>query len=94
MWGPTIIGFGSLRYQYESGHGGVMLRQGFAPRAANTVLYINGRFEGRDALEARLGKVKRSVACLYVNKLADIDLAVLRELCQRGWAQSFVENPD
>ena len=80
MWGPSIIGFGSYHYRYGSGREGDFLRIGFSPRKGNLVLYLNPGFEGREGLLARLGKVRTSVACLYINKLADVDLDVLREL--------------
>lgn len=87
MWGPSIVGFGSYHYRYASGHEGDMCRIGFSPRAANLVLYVGG-FEGYDALLAKLGKYKRSKACLYVNKLADVDCAVLEEIIRRSYAAS------
>ncbi|SDG46593.1 DUF1801 domain-containing protein [Pelagibacterium luteolum] len=79
MWGPSIIGFGSYHYRYDSGHEADMCRVAFSPRAANLVLYLGG-FPEFDELVAKLGKHKRSKACLYVNKLADIDMAVLEEI--------------
>lgn len=84
MWGPTIIGFGSYHYKYESGHEGDMCRIGFSPRAANLVLYVGG-YPGYAEDLARLGKHKTSKACLYVNKLADVDMAVLEQIVQRSW---------
>ena len=79
MWGPSIVGFGSYHYRYESGHEGDMCRVGFSPRSAHLVLYVGG-FEGFDELLGRLGKHKRSKACLYVNKLADVDPEVLESI--------------
>ena len=79
MWGPSIIGFGSYHYRYDSGHQGDACRIGFSPRSANLVLYVGG-FPGYDELLGRLGKHKRSTACLYLNKLADVDIAVLEEI--------------
>jgi len=78
MWGPTIIGFGSYRYQYESGHGGEMCRSGFSPRKAELVLYILGGEQ--DALLEKLGKHRRGKGCLYVKRLYDIDMTVLEAL--------------
>ncbi|MBU1540185.1 MAG: DUF1801 domain-containing protein [Alphaproteobacteria bacterium] len=94
MWGPSIIGFGRYHYRYDSGHEGDAPRIGFSPRKAQTVLYILGGFEGQEALVARLGKVKTSVACLYVNKLADVDMAVLREIAVRSLAENRKRYPD
>jgi hypothetical protein len=80
MWGPSIIGFGSYHYKYATGREGDMPMAGFSPRAAALTVYVmrgNARY---DALIARLGKCKTSVSCVYINKLADVDLDVLREL--------------
>jgi hypothetical protein len=87
MWGPSIIGFGSIHYVYETGREGDMPAAGFSPRKANMTFYVGDDFEGAQALYARLGKHKKSVACLYVNKLDDIDLDVLREIIARQYAQ-------
>ena len=85
MWGPSIIGFGTYHYRYASGHEADMCRIGFSPRSANLVLYVGG-FPEYEALLARLGKHKRSKACLYLNKLADVDPAVLEEMARRTYA--------
>lgn len=85
MWGPSIVGFGQYHYRYDSGHEGDMCRVGFSPRSANLVLYVGG-FPEYEALLARLGKHKRSKACLYLNKLADVDLDVLGEIIRRTYA--------
>jgi hypothetical protein len=87
MWGPSIVGFGSYHYRYASGHEGDMPRVGFSPRSANLVLYVGG-FPEYEALLAKLGKHKRSKACLYLNKLADVDPAVLEEIARRSYAAS------
>ena len=81
MWGPSIIGFGSYHYRYASGHEGDTCRVGFSPRSANLVFYV-GNFPEYAALLERLGKHKSGKGCLYVNKLADVDLAVLEEIVQ------------
>lgn len=85
MWGPSIVGFGSYHYRYESGHEGDSPRVGYSPRSANLVLYVGG-FPEYDALLCTLGKHKRSKACLYLNKLADVDLNVLEEITRRTFA--------
>ena len=82
MWGPSIIGFGAYHYLYASGHEGDACRVGFSPRSANLVLYVGG-FPGFEELLGKLGKHKRSKACLYLNKLADVDLGVLEEIVRR-----------
>ena len=86
MWGPAIIGFGSYHYVYDSGREGDMPMAGFSPRKANMTFYVDDKFEGAEALFARLGKHKKSVACLYINKLDDVDLDVLREIIARQYA--------
>ena len=85
MWGPSIVGFGFYHYRYESGHEGDMPRVGFSPRSANLVLYVGG-FPEYEALLAKLGKHKSSKACLYLNKLADVDESVLEEIVRRTYA--------
>jgi hypothetical protein len=88
MWGPSIIGFGRRSYRYDSGREGEIMLAGFSPRGANLVLYLHKDFPGADALIKRLGKHKTSMACLYVNTLADVDMAVLEELIARAWAHA------
>jgi hypothetical protein len=80
MWGPSIIGFGSYDYVYDSGHSGTAMITGFSPRKANLVLYIMPGFERSKGLMAKLGKYKTGRSCLYINKLEDIDLAILETL--------------
>ena len=87
MWGPSIVGFGTYHYRYASGHEGDMCRVGFSPRSANLVLYTGG-FPDYEALLAKLGKHKRSKACLYLTKLADVDMDVLEEIVRRTYAAS------
>jgi hypothetical protein len=87
MWGPSIIGFGSSHYVYETGREGDIPAAGFSPRKANMTFYVGDDFEGAEALYARLGKHKKSVACLYVNKLDDVDLDVLREIIARDYTK-------
>jgi hypothetical protein len=82
MWGPTIVGFGAYHYRYASGHEGDACRVGFSPRSANLVLYVGG-FPEFEELLGKLGKHRRSKACLYLNKLADVDLDVLEEIVRR-----------
>ena len=80
MWGPSIIGFGDYHYEYESGREGDMFLTGFSPRKQNLTLYIIDGLEGHRQLLDRLGKHRTSTACLYINKLADVDAQVLRQL--------------
>lgn len=80
MWGTSIVGFGSYHYRYASGREGDFMLTGFAPRKAALTLYIMGGHERYDELMAKLGKHRTGSSCVYINKLADVDLAVLREL--------------
>jgi hypothetical protein len=86
MWGPSIIGYGSYHYKYESGREGDMCRAGFSPRKGNLALYLMGGYSNPDtqsevdALRARLGKHKTGASCLYINKLADVDVDVLKAM--------------
>lgn len=84
MWGPSMVGFGSYHYVYESGREGDWFLTGFAPRSRSLSLYIMAGFGEYDALLARLGKHKTGKSCLYVNRLADVDEEVLRELVRRS----------
>ena len=91
MWGPSIIGFGSYHYKYASGREGDAPAVGFSPRKASQSLYVLADYPGLDELLSQLGKHKRSVACLYVNKLADIDLDVLTEMVKRCYDYTLAE---
>lgn len=85
MWGPSIIGFDSYEYKYESGHGGTMCKVGFSPRKpAHTLYLMLGNDEYNDLLE-KLGKFKISKGCLYINKLQDIDIEILKQICTRSY---------
>ena len=84
MWGPTIIGYGRYAYNYESGREGEFLVTGFAPRKANLVLYIMPGYQDMQDKLQRLGKHRIGQSCLYINKLADVDLDVLEEIVRDG----------
>lgn len=86
MWGPSIIGYGSYHYKYDSGREGDMCATGFSPRKANLVLYIMPGYQEYGEMLGRLGKHKLGKSCLYINKLADVDEAVLREVIATGLA--------
>jgi len=86
MWGDSIVGFGHYHYKYESGREGDWFLTGFSPRKQNLTLYIMAGFDHYDELMARLGKHKTGKSCLYINKLADIDTAVLQELIAQSVA--------
>lgn len=80
MWGPSIIGFGSYHYKYDSGREGDSLRIGFSPRKGQTVLYLIDGYAGKEAQLARLGKHKLGKSCLYIKRLSDVDVGVLEEM--------------
>ncbi|WP_281981330.1 DUF1801 domain-containing protein [Thalassorhabdomicrobium marinisediminis] len=84
MWGPTMIGYGSYHYIYDSGREGDCLATGFSPRKANLTLYIMPGYQNFGGLLDRLGKHKTGKACLYINKLADVDMQVLEEIVRAG----------
>ena len=85
LWGPSIVGFGTLHYRYASGREGSMPLAGFSPRKAHLVVNLMNGFESRDHdLMADLGTYETGVSKLYVKTLADIDLDVLRELVERS----------
>jgi hypothetical protein len=85
LWGPSIIGFGSYHYKYDSGREGHMCRAGFSPRKDKLSLYMMGGYSNPATekklatLRAQLGKHKLGASCLYINKLSDVDLAVLKK---------------
>jgi hypothetical protein len=87
MWGPSIVGYGSYAYKYDSGREGVWMRTGFSPRKANLVLYIMAGFKEYDTLMKKLGKHKTGQSCLYISRLSDVDEKVLRELIAKSWKQ-------
>lgn len=88
MWGPSIVGFGSYHYKYASGHEGDSALAAFAVRG-RLVVYIAPGFEGRDVLLAKLGKHKTGKVCLYIRRLADVDLKVLETLVARSVADTM-----
>ncbi len=94
MWGPSIIGFGRYHYRYDSGREGEMCRIGFSPRKGQTVLYLNDGCGDHAAALARLGKHKTGKSCLYIRRLADIDLAVLETMVADSLAWMAQKYPD
>ncbi len=91
MWGPSMIGYGTYHYKYDSGREGDMFIAGFSPRATAISLYMFGGADAHEDLLARLGKHKTGKSCIYVNKLADIDLEVLREMVRRSFQLADAE---
>ncbi|WNS76506.1 DUF1801 domain-containing protein [Bacillus sp. DTU_2020_1000418_1_SI_GHA_SEK_038] len=90
MWGPSIIGFGSYHYKYESGHEGDAPLVGFSPRKAKFSLYFNMSEKEREKLLESFGKHTTGKACVYINKLDDIDVQILKELIKQS--VSYLEN--
>jgi hypothetical protein len=80
MYGPSIVGFGNYHYKYASGHEGDAPLAGFSPRKDALTIYMASEFKGRDEMLTKLGKHKNSKGCLYVKKLEDIDLKVLKKI--------------
>lgn len=85
MWGPAIIGFGKYHYKYESGREADMLKVGFSPRKDALALYIGANSSENLDIISNLGKFKTGKSCLYVKKLSDINMEVLKEITKRGF---------
>src|ERR1039458_4470479 len=94
MWGPSIIGFGSYHYKYESGREGDMPLIGFSPRKAANVLYGMTGSSDSKALLAKLGKYTTGKGCLYIKKLADVDQQVLEAIAFKAVAAKRVRSPN
>src|ERR1035441_5296995 len=93
MWGPSIIGFGSIHYTYDSGREGDMPLVGFSPRKAASVLYGAIGFDGAEKLLAKLGKHTTGKGCLYIKKLSDVDQKVLETLVAKSLAAKHARHP-
>ena len=93
MWGPSLIGYGRYHYKYDSGREGDFFLTGFSPRKQNLSIHIMPGYQSEAMQEKlrRLGKHKMGKSCLYINKLADVDLEVLEELIRQG-VQYMQEN--
>jgi hypothetical protein len=87
MWGPSIVGYGSYKYTYESGHSGEAPVAGFAIRGRDIVLYVDVGGEKQQALLQKLGKHKMGKVCLYLRQLADVDRATLEKLVANSVAE-------
>ncbi len=88
MWGNAIVGFGSYHYKYESGREGNAPLAGFSPRKEAIVLYLSSQFKNREELLSKFGKHKTSKACIYLKKMSDIDVAVLKEMITNSVAHT------
>jgi len=93
MWGPSIIGFGSYHYRYDSGREGDMPLIGFSPRKTATVLYNMIGSSDSKALLAKLGKHTTGKGCLYIKKVADVDQQVLESMVVKSLAALRARNP-
>ena len=80
MWGPGIIGFGSYYYKYASGHEGDAPLVGFSPRKDAISLYLYSSFESKEELLSKFGKHKAGKGCIYIKKIADIDVGILKKM--------------
>lgn len=80
MWGASVVGFGSYHYKYASGREGDWFLVGFSPRKQDLTTYIMPGLDGHKALRSKIGKYKTGKCCLYLKRLADVDLKVLKEL--------------
>ena len=80
MWGPAIIGFGSYHYVYESGHEGDAPLVGFSPRKTEFALYLSSAFDKREELLLQFGKHKTAKACVYIKKIDDINVDILKKM--------------
>lgn len=87
MWGPSIVGFGRYRYTYDSGHSGEAPLAGFAIRGRDLVIYLLAEGAGQQQLLQQLGRHKMGTACLYIKRLADLDIAVLKQLAVNSVAE-------
>ncbi|TYS55721.1 DUF1801 domain-containing protein [Sutcliffiella horikoshii] len=84
MWGPSIIGFGSYHYKYPTGHEGDFMLVGFSPRKAKISLYFATGDSKREELLQKFGKHTTGKACVYINKVEDIDVEVLKDLIRQS----------
>jgi hypothetical protein len=80
MWGSAIIGFGDVHYKYASGHEGDICKIGFSPRKQSISLYLMCGIPAVNSLLTNLGKYKTGKGCLYINKISDVDIKVLKEI--------------
>jgi hypothetical protein len=87
MWGPSIVGFDSYHYRYESGHEGDACVAGFSSRKPDLTVYVLASGPGQEELLSRLGKHKMGKACLYIRRLSDVDTKVLERLISGSVAE-------
>jgi hypothetical protein len=94
LWGPSLIGYGTYHYKYESGREGDFFMSGFSPRKTSLVIYTMPGYGDHDALLLKLGKHKLGKSCLYINKLADVKMDVLQEIISEGFETMKAKYPD
>lgn len=94
LWGPSIVGFGVYHYRYESGREGDWMVTGFSPRKNDLTLYIMPGFARYESLMAKLGRHKTGKSCLYIKRLADVDMAVLETLVRDSVAAMAPQRTD
>ena len=94
MWGPSMIGFGSYDYRYDSGRTGTSFRLGFAPRKAQLVIYIMPGFADFHKELAAIGPCRHEKSCLYIKSLSKIKLPALRALAAKAWEMMAEKYPD
>lgn len=92
MWGPSIVGFGSYHYKYESGREGDMCAVGFSPRKQALTLYLNGSYLSDETRMQKLGKYKIGKGCLYITKLEDVNLAVLADFIKDSYESKLAKD--
>ena len=94
MWGPSIVGFGKCHYKYDSGHEGDMPLAGFSPRSTAIVLYLSADFENKVELLQKLGKHKTGKVCIYIKRIDDIDVSVLKKMISNSIKHIQSRYPD
>lgn len=87
LWGPSIVGFGSYAYKYDSGHSGTACRIGFSPRKAALTIYIMSGYDNQSERLLRLGPHTIGKSCLYIKDLSRVDLEVLEQICSQSLAE-------
>jgi len=95
MWGPAIVGFGTYHYQYASGHSGDAPLAGFSPRKTALTLYLSPEFDSKQLLLEKFGKHKTGKGCIYIQKIADINVDILNQMIKssvRFLQQTYPDN--
>ena len=94
MWGPSIVGFGSYHYKYDSGREGDFCTISFSPRASSIALYgLRGGLDSKPEFAEKLGKVRAEKGCIHVKSLADIDLKVLEKIAATSLKLTYAHYP-